>query len=81
MFTINFFRNPKVFFTHCLRHALNLAVVDMVKNIQFLTDNMETTYQISNLIKKCSERDAMLQEIQNDILLEYPEFRVLCPTR
>ena len=23
----------------------------------------------------------MLQEIQNDILLEYSEFRVLCPTR
>ena len=23
----------------------------------------------------------MLQEIQNDILLEYPGFRVLCPTR
>ena len=53
----------------------------MVKNIQFLTDNMETTYEISNLIKKSSKRDAMLQEIQNDILLEYPGFRVLCPTR
>ena len=23
----------------------------------------------------------MLQEIQNDILIEYPGFRVLCPTR
>ena len=42
---------------------------------------MDTTYEISNPIKKCSKRDAMLQEIQNDILLEYPGFRVLCPTR
>ena len=53
----------------------------MVKNIRLLTDSMETTYEISNLIKKCSKRDAMLQEIQNDILLEYPGFRVLSPTR
>ena len=53
----------------------------MVKNIRLLTDSMETTYEISNLIKKCSKRDAMLQEIQNDILLEYSGFRVLCPTR
>ena len=53
----------------------------MVKNIRFLKDSMETTYEISNLIKKCSKRDAMLQEIQNDTLLECPGFRVHCPTR
>ena len=70
-----------MFFTHCFGHVLNLAVVDIVKNIRFLTDSMETTYEISNLIKKCSKRDAMLQEIQNDILLQYPGFRLLCPTR
>ena len=33
----------KAFFTHCFGHALNLAVVDMVKNIRFLKDSMETT--------------------------------------
>ena len=53
----------------------------MVKNIRFLTDSMETTYEISNLILKCSKRDAMLQETQNDTLLEYPGLSVLCPTR
>ena len=53
----------------------------MVKKLRFLKDSMETTYEISNLIKKCSKRDVMLQEIQNGILLEYPGFRVLCPTR
>ena len=81
MFPKNFSGNPEAFFTHCFGHALNLAVVDMVKNIRLLTDSMETTYEISNLIKKCSKRDAMLQEIQNDILLEYPGFRVHCPIR
>ena len=35
--------NPKVFYTHSV-------IVDMVKNVQFLKDRMETTYEISNLI-------------------------------
>ena len=47
--------NPNPFFTHCFGHALNLAVVDIVKNVRFLNKNIETTYKISNLIKKSSE--------------------------
>ena len=38
-----FLENPKVFYTHSV-------IVDMVKNVQFLKDSMETTYEISNLI-------------------------------
>ena len=53
----------------------------MVKNTRFLKDSIEISYETSNLIKKCSKGDAMLQEIQNDILLEYPGFRVHCPIR
>ena len=46
--------NPKAFFTHCFQHALNLnlAVGDMVKNVRFLKDKMDTTYEIFNLVKK-----------------------------
>ena len=78
--------NLKAFFTHSFGHALNLAVEDMVKNVQLLKDNMDAKCEIllkilSNLIKKSHKRDAMLQKIQKDILLEYPGFRVLCPTR
>ena len=73
--------NPKAFFTHCFGHALNLAVGDMVRNVRFSKDSMDTTYQIFNLIKKFPQRDAMLQKIQKSVSLEYPGFRVLCPTR
>ena len=78
--------NLKAFFTHSFGHALNLAVEDMVKNVQLLKDNMDAKCEIllkilSNLIKKSHKRDAMLQKIQKDILLEYPGFRVLFPTR
>ena len=58
-----------------------MAVGDMVKNVRFLKDSMDTTYEISNLNKKSPKRDTMLQKIQKDISLEYPGFRVLCPTR
>ena len=73
--------NPKAFFTRCFEHTLNLAVGDMLKNARFLKDNMDTTYDISNLIKKYSKRDTMLQKIRKDLSSEYPGFRVLCPTR
>ena len=73
--------NPKAFFTRCFGHALNLAVGDMVKNARFLKDSMDATYDISNLIKKSPKRDAMLQKIRKYISLEYPGFRVVCPTR
>ena len=47
--------NRKAFLIHCfghvLRHVLNLAVGNMVKNVRFLKDNMDTTYEISSLIK------------------------------
>ena len=48
---------------------------------RFLKDCMDTTYKISNLIKISPKRDGMLQKIRKDILLEYPRFRVLFPTR
>ena len=53
----------------------------MVKNVRFLKHSMDTTYEISNLIKRSPKIDGMLQKIQKDIPLEYPRFRVLRPTR
>ena len=67
--------NAKAFLTHCFGLVLNLAIGNMVKNVRF----HNTTF--SNLITKFSKRDKMLQKNRKDILLEYPGFRVLCPTR
>ena len=73
--------NLKAFFTYCFGHALNLAIGDMVKNVRFLKDSMDTKYEISNLIKRSPKRDAILQKSRKDISLEYPGFRVLCLKR
>ena len=42
---------------------------------------MDTTYEISNLIKKSTICVPMLQKIQKDLSLEYLGIRVLCSTR
>ena len=75
--------NPKAFFTHCFGYAFGhgLYFGDIIKNVRFLKDGMGKTYEISNLIKKSPKRDAILEKIRKDISLEYPGFRVLCPTR
>ena len=75
--------NPKAFFTHCFGYAFGHALYfgDIIKNVRFLKDGMGKTYEISNLIKKSPKRDAILEKIRKDISLEYPGFRVLCPTR
>ena len=51
--------NPKAFSTNCFGHVLNLAVGDMVKNVRFLKDSMDTTYEIFNLIKKPPKRNTI----------------------
>ena len=42
----------------------------MLKNERFLKDSMDTTYEISNLIKRSPKRDAMLRKIRKNISLE-----------
>ena len=69
-------KNPYIHFMHCCGCALNL-----VKNVRFLKDSMDTIYEIVNLIKISPKRDGMLQKTQKDKPLEYPRFRVLCPKR
>ena len=69
--------NAKAFLTHCFGLVLNLAIGNMVKNVRF----HNTTYKTSNLITKFSKGDKMLHKNRKDMLLKYPGFRVLCPTR
>ena len=73
--------NPEVFLTNCFGQTLNVAVGDMVKNVLFLKDSMDTTYEISNFFKKSPKRDATLQKTWKDISLELPGFGILFPTR
>ena len=76
-----FIQNVHIIFDPLLCHALNVAVNDMIKEDRLLKNIMNTTSELSKLIKKIPKREGMLQKIPNDFSLECADFKVLCPTR
>ncbi len=72
---------PRANFVHCFGHALNLAAGDTVKQNKILKDALDTTHEISELLKFSPRREAIFQKLRNEISPNYAGFRTLCPTR
>ena len=74
---------PKAVYTHCYGYSLNLACSDSVKGCKVMRDALDTTHEITKLIKKSPAHDAMFQElkVQCESVSSSPGIRVLCPTR
>ena len=72
---------PRAVFTHCYGHALNLACVDTIKQCKLMRDALDTTYEITKLIKKSPRRDAIFKRLKEEMGSDSPGIRVLCPTR
>ena len=72
---------PRAIFVHCYGHALNLAAGDTVKKNKLLRNTLDTTLEISKLLKFSPRRDAMFSALKSQISPETPGFRTLCPTR
>ena len=66
--------------TQCYGHVLNLDVGDMIRTDWLLRDTMNTTSELSKLIKKSPKWNAMLSKLNAELSLGNPGFRVLCPT-
>ncbi len=71
----------RAIFVHCFGHALNLAAGDTIKQNKILRNSMDTTHEISKLLKFSPRREALFQKLKEDISPEYAGFRTLCPTR
>ncbi|XP_057292603.1 zinc finger MYM-type protein 1-like [Hydractinia symbiolongicarpus] len=77
----------KALFTQCYTHSLNVAVGDAIKNSNVMKDALETTFEITKLIKKSPKRDAILDAIKKEAAtINSNENRIetitlLCPTR
>ena len=71
-------------FTHCYSHSLNLAVNDSVKKSKFMKASLETTHEITKLIKLSPRRDAFFREfkVESDLFSDNKSMsiRLLCPT-
>ena len=72
---------PRAIFTQCYGHALNLAAGDTIKKNKLLRNVLDTTFEISKLLKLSPRRDAMFQKIKAEMAPETPSFCTLCPTR
>ena len=53
----------------------------MVREVRNLRDALDTTSEISKLLKYLSKRDRMFEKLKAELAPETPGFRVLCPTR
>ena len=58
----------RALYTHCYSHSLNLAVGDTMKSVKILKDTIDTTFELTKLVKKSPKRDSKLKIIKNEIL-------------
>ena len=72
---------PRALYLHCYGHALNLAVGDTVKKCKLLKDTLDTTFEVSKLVKFSPKKDVQFEKLKADLAPNSPGFRVLCPTR
>ena len=63
---------PRALYTHCYGHTLNLACADTVKQCKLMRDSLDTTYEITKLVKKSPKRDACLQQLKAEAAIESP---------
>ena len=68
-------------YTHCYGHALNLAAGDTVRQSRLLRDTLDTTGEMSKLLKYSPRRDSLFEKLKSEISPSQPGFRTLCPTR
>ena len=72
---------PRAIFVHCYGHALNLAASDTVKHNKILRDTLDTTLEISKLLKFSPRREAVFEKIKAEVSPDSTGFITLCPTR
>ena len=72
---------PRAVFTHCYGHSLNLACADTIRQSKLMRDALDTTHEITKLIKKSPRRDAIFKRLKEELASDSPGIRVLCPTR
>ncbi len=73
---------PRAVYTHCYGHSLNFACCDTIKRCKVLQDALDTTREITKLIKRSPGRDAIFKRLKEEMEEgDTPGIRVLCPTR
>ena len=68
---------PRALYTHCDGHSLNLAMYDTIKNCKLTRDAMDITNEVSKLVKFSPKRNAIFDNLKEELSPDTPGFRVL----
>ena len=66
--------NGKCLYAHCYGHASNLAVDDVIKSVQCITDSLDAVRKIGKLVKRSPQRNTDLDKIRTEARMSH----VLC---
>ena len=69
----------RAIFVHCYGHALNLAAGDTIKGNKVLRSALDTTLEISKLIKFSPRREATFQNLKEKLVLRVLVFELCVP--
>ena len=58
---------PRAVFTHCYGHLLKLACSDDIKRYKLMQDTLDTTHEITKVIKKPPARDVILKQLKEEM--------------
>ena len=72
---------PIAYFTHCYGYSLNLAVSDTIKKCVSMKKALDTTHEITKLVKYFPRRQNIFNRLKDEISPGTVGVRVLCPTR
>ena len=72
---------PQALYLHCYGHSLNLAVADTLKSIKCMCDALDVALEICKLLKYSPRRDTISCKLHQELTLQAPGVRNLCPTR
>ena len=64
---------PRAIFTHCYGHSLNLACCDTIKQSKLMHDALDTTHEITKLIKKSPGREATFKSLRCETVVSCPD--------
>ena len=72
---------PRIVFTHCYEHALNLTFSDFLKGCKLMKGALDIVYEITKFVKKSPWHDSAFQVLKEEMSPASPGIRILCPTR
>lgn len=73
---------PQAVYTHCYGYAVNLATGNTLKQSKLMKEALETTQEITKLMKYSPRRYGIFQRLKETLSVgSTPGIRVLCPTR